>query len=61
MQVIYSSLRLQLLRRFPQFNVRGSGRRVRLVITPAKIDSTLANCEYRRRWRGEEEGEKGAA
>ena len=60
-QVMYSSLGLQLLRRFPQFNVRGSGRHVRLVITPAKINSTLANCKRRQRWQGEEEGEKGTA
>jgi len=58
---MYSSLGLQLLRRFPQFNVRGSGRRVGSVITPAKIDSTLANCKCRRRWWGEEEGGKRAA
>jgi len=61
MQVMYSSSGLQLLRRFPQLNVRGSGRRVGLVIAPAKIDSALANCEPRRRWWGDEEGGKGTA
>jgi len=58
---MYSSLGLQLLRRFPQLNVRGSGRRVGSVIAPAKIDSALANCKPRRRWWGDEEGGKGAA
>jgi hypothetical protein len=52
---------LQLLRRFPQFNVRGSGRCVRSVITLAKINSALANCEHRWSWWGEEEGGKGTA
>jgi len=61
MQVMYSSSGLQLLRGFPQFNVRGSGRHVRSVITLAKINSTLANCEHRWRWWGEEEGGKGTA
>jgi hypothetical protein len=61
MQVMYSSLGLQLLRRFSQLNVRGSGRCVRSVIAPAKINSALANCEHRWRWWGEEEGRKGAA
>jgi len=56
----YSSSGLQFLRRFPQFNVRGSGRHVGSLITLAKIDSTLANCECRRRWWGEEGG-KGTA
>jgi len=54
MQVMYSSSGLQLLRRFPQLNVRGSGRCVRLVVTLAKINSALANCECRWRWQGEE-------
>jgi hypothetical protein len=58
---MYSSSGLQLLRRFLQLNVRGSGRHVGLVITPAKIDSALANCKCRWRWWGEEEGEKGTA
>jgi len=61
MQVMYSSLGLQLLRRFPQLNVRGSGRHVGLVITPAKINSALANCKHRWRWWGEEKGGKGTA
>jgi hypothetical protein len=56
---MYSSLGLQLLRRFPQLNVRGSRRHVRLVVTLAKIYSALANCEHRQRWWGEEEGGKG--
>ena len=60
-QVMYSSSGLQLLRGFPQFNVRGSGRRVGSVITPAKIDSALTNCRPRRRWWGDEEGGKGTA
>jgi len=61
MQVMYSSLGLQLLRRFPQLNVRGSGRCVGAVVTLTKIDSTLANCECWQRWCGEEEGGKGTA
>jgi hypothetical protein len=61
MQVMYSSSGLQLLRRFPQLNVRGSGRHVRSVIALAKVDSALANCEHRQRWWGKEEGGKGTA
>jgi len=60
MQVMYSSLGLQFLRRFPQLNVRGSGRHVRSVIAPAKVNSALANCGRRRRW-GENKSGKGAA
>jgi len=56
---MYSSSGLQLLRRFPQLNVRGSGRCVRSVIALAKVNSTLANCEPRWRWWGDEEGGKG--
>jgi len=58
---MYSSLGLQLLRRFPQLNIWGSGRCVGSVIAPAKVDSTLANCEPRQRWWGDEEGGKGTA
>jgi len=58
---MYSSSGLQLLRRFPQFNVRGSGRCVGSVIAPAKIDSALAICEPRRRWWRDEEDGKGTA
>jgi len=58
---MYSSLGLQLLRGFPQFNVRGSRRRVGAVVTPAKIDSALTNCKRRQRWWGKEEGGKGTA
>jgi hypothetical protein len=61
MQVMYSSSGLQFLRRFPQFNVRGSRRHVGAVITLAKVNSALANCEHRRRWWGEEEGGKWTA
>jgi hypothetical protein len=46
-QVMYSSSGLQLLRRFPQFNVRGGGRCVGVIVTPTKINSAVANCE---RW-----------
>jgi hypothetical protein len=58
---MYFSSGLQLLRGFPQFNVRGSGRCVGSVIAPTKINSALANCEHRRRWWGEEKGGKGTA
>jgi hypothetical protein len=61
MQIMYSSSGLQLLKGFPQLNVRGSGRCVRSVIIPAKIDSTLANYKHRQRWWGDEEGGKGTA
>jgi hypothetical protein len=61
MQVMYSSLGLQILRRFPQFNVRGSGRCVRAVVTPTEINSAVANCEHWQRWWGEKEGGKRTA
>jgi hypothetical protein len=41
-----SSSGLQILRRLPQFNVRGSGRCVGMIVAPTKIDSTVANCEH---------------
>jgi len=58
---MYSSLGLQLLRRFPQFNVRGSGRCVGVIVTPTKVNSTPANCQCWQRWWGEEECGKWAA
>jgi len=58
---MYSSSGLYLLRRFPQLNIRGSGRCVGAIVTPAKINSAPANCKCGQRWWGEEEGGKWTA